>query len=169
MGDIIEFVDHPTEPTPTPTEAELLARELLEAINALAARIPRLENRHPSTAGSAHRHRLVPKHFISSAVAAVEGTPLLQGVRKFDSDDARATMQYNEAFLPVARKLAALTADLKYTLEAERARIADAALQIYDIAKALARDPAGADVAVHVAILKRDLGRKGRKKKQEGE
>jgi hypothetical protein len=39
------------------------------------------------------------------------------------------------------------------------------ALQIYDIAQGIARDPRSADVAAHVANMKRDLGRSGLKKK----
>jgi hypothetical protein len=53
---------------------------------------------------------------------------------------------------------------LKFTMASRKASLAADALQIYSIAKGVARDPGAAAVASLVSNLKRDLGRRGRAK-----
>src|SRR6185369_11091129 len=49
-------------------------------------------------------------------------------------------LQFIDAFRTVADQLAALTAALRFTMEARKPRVVDAAFRTYDIGRALAQD-----------------------------
>lgn len=149
-------------PSPTVTAAERLANEIAEAIDALAARIPQLEAPHPSTATRVRGARTVSREFIVSMIAAVEAMPELQSIGTFDAEEARAALQFIDAFRPIADRLAALLASVNYTMASRRAKVANAAMTTYAVAKGLARDPDGAPLVAHLETLRRDLGRKNR-------
>jgi len=161
MAEVIPFV---TQETPTVTEMDRVAEQVRAAIEAVAALIPRLQRPHPSLRARVKAHRTVPREFVASMIAAVEQLEDLRVVQKFDVDDARETLQFIDAFRPVADQLSALLAALKFTLEWRKARVVEAALQTYHIARALARDEEMSDLTAHVGNLKRDLRReqKGR-------
>jgi len=148
--------------SPTITTAERLANEIADAIEAIAARIPQLEAPHPSTATSVRGARTVSREFIVSMIAAVEATPALQTVGTFDTEEARATLQFIDAFRPIADRLAALLASINYTMASRRAKVAAAAMTTYAVAKGLARDAESAPLAAHLETLRRDLGRRNR-------
>jgi len=156
MAEVIPFT---IPETPTITEMDRLAEQVRAAVEALSALIPRLELPHPSTRDRIRAHRTVPREFIVSIIAAVEEIENLRLVRKFDIDDARETLQFIDAFRPIADQLAALTAALKFTIESRKARVVAAALQTYDIARALSRDEEVSALTAHVSCLKRDLRR----------
>ncbi|HYO75719.1 MAG TPA: hypothetical protein VE010_04590 [Thermoanaerobaculia bacterium] len=147
---------------PTVTHHQMLADEIIRDLDAIAAKIAGLERRHPSTANFVRAHANVPIEFLATAAAAVEQTPELEAVRRFDVNEARDTLQFIDAYRPVVDKMLDLGRSLKFTLSARRARLAGKSLQIYAIAQALARDPAGAAISPHIANLRRDLGRRGR-------
>jgi len=156
MAEVIPFV---IPEAPTVTEMDRIAEGVRAAVNAIAELIPQLERPHPSTSNRIRAHRTVPREFIISMIAAVEQVEELQTVRKFDVDDARETLQFIDAFRPIADQLAALTAALRFTIESRKARVVAAGLQTYDIARALARDEESSPLTAHVSILKRDLRR----------
>lgn len=158
MAEVIPFT---LPETPTITEMDRLADQVRAAVEALAALIPRLELPHASTRDRIRAHRTVPREFIVSIIAAVAEIEELRLVRKFDMDEARETLQFIDAFRPIADQLAALTAALKFTIESRKARVVAAALQTYDIARALSRDEEVSTLTAHVGCLKRDL-RRGR-------
>lgn len=146
----------------TVTAQEKLAAEIIEAIEAIAARIPRLEAPHPSTAAHVRGARTVSREFLASMIAAVEDRPELRGVGTFDVDEARDTLQFLDAFRPVADRVAALLASITYTMEARKAAVAAKAMNTYHVMKGLARDPGGAPLRPHLDALRRDLGRTNR-------
>lgn len=154
----------PTVPSPTVTHYQQLADDFSKALDEIAAIIPKLEATHPATANFVRSHVNVPTEFLATAIAAVDQTPELQGVNKLDVTVARDTLQFIEAFRPVQDKVTAFAHSLKFTMASRKASLAADALQIYDIAKGVARDPGAAGVASLVQNLKRDLGRRGRKK-----
>lgn len=149
---------------PTQTASDRLARELSDALEALAARIPNLQSPGPKSR-SIRGHRTVPRQFLRSMIAVVDGSESLQAVRKFDPAEARDALQFEAAFVPLLRQLVALTASLSFTIDARIAAVVAKALQTYTIAKAIARDPSSADLTNPLRVLKRDLGRKGPKPK----
>lgn len=150
--------------TPTVTHYQQLADEFSKALDDIAAIIPKLEAQHPATANFVRSHLNVPTEFLATAIAAVEQTPELQGVNKLDVTAARDTLQFIEAFRPVQDKVTAFANSLKFTMASRKASLAADSLQIYSIAKGIARDPGAAAVASLVSNLKRDLGRRGRAK-----
>jgi hypothetical protein len=157
-------MDDELESTPTTTPSDSLAAEILDAIEAIAGRIPRLEMPHPMTAGSVRGGRTVPDEAILSMIAAVEDAPQLQTLGTFNVDNAREMLQFNHAFRPVIDRLNLLTASISFTMEARKAQIVFELLRTYEIMKGLARHPS-AGMIHHVETLRRDIGRKnpGRK------
>lgn len=162
-GTTPEVTPTPT-PTPTITFYQQLADEFMKELDEIAPIIPQLEAAHISTANFVRSHLNVPNEFLATALAAVEQTPALQAVNKLDVLAARDTLQFIEAFRPVLDKVSAFANALKFTIASRKASLAADSLQIYDIAKGLARDPGSAALASVVANLKRDLGRRGRPK-----
>jgi hypothetical protein len=151
-------------PSPTITHYQQLADQFSKALDDIVAIIPKLESTHAATANFVRSHLNVPTVFLATAIAAVEQVPELQSVNKLDVAAARDTLQFNEAFRPIQDKITAFAASLKFTMSSRKANLAADALQIYSIAKGVARDPGSAGVASIVANLKRDLGRRGRPK-----
>jgi hypothetical protein len=147
--------------TPTITHYQQLADAFMKDLDEIATTIPKLEASHVSTANFVRSHLNVSNDFLATAIAAVEQTPALQGVNKLDVLAARDTLQFIEAFRPVLDKVSAFASSLKFTIASRNASLAADALQIYDIAKGVARDPGSAAVASLVANMKRDLGRRG--------
>lgn len=151
-----------TIPTPTITHYQQLADAFSKALDEIATSVPRLEGEHPATVGFVRSHQNIPNEFLATAIAAVEQTPELQGVNKLDVTTARDTLQFIEAFRPMQDKVMTFAKNLKFTVGSRKANLAADALQIYFIAKGVARDPGAAAVSSLVQNLKRDLGRRGR-------
>lgn len=154
--------DPATAQSPTVTHYQQLADDFTKALDQIASSIPKLEATHPATANFVRSHVNVPTEFLATAIAAVEQTPELQAVNKFDVVAARDALQFIEAFRPVLDKMAALTDSLRFTISGRKATVAADALQIYAIAKGVARDPGATNAHSHVQNLKRDLGRSGK-------
>ncbi|HEY4639702.1 MAG TPA: hypothetical protein VII75_00020, partial [Thermoanaerobaculia bacterium] len=154
--------DPGTGPTPTVTHYQQLADNFSKALDEIVQNIPNLEIAHPATANFVRSHLNVPTAFLATAIAAVEQTPALQHIDKLDIATARDTLQFIEAFRPIQDRIVALASSVKFTMDSRKALLAADALQIYDIAKGIARDPGAAAVHSLVANLKRDLGRRGR-------
>jgi hypothetical protein len=154
----------PTDTTPTITHYQQVAAEFMAALDEIAKIIPKLEAAHVSTANLVRSRLNVPNEFLATVTAAVEQTPELQAVNKLNVNDARDTLQFLDAFRPVRDKVDAFAKNLKHTMDSRKATLATQSLQVYDIAKGVARDPSSATVAALVANMKRDLGRRGRPK-----
>jgi hypothetical protein len=147
---------------PTVTFYQQLADQFMKELDGIAAIIPQLEASHISTVNFVRSHVTIPNAFLATAIHTVEQTPLLQGLKKLDVAAGRDTLQFLEAFRPVLDKVTAFASALQFTISSRKASLAADALQIYDIAKGVSRDPGSAELASRVANLKRDLGRRGR-------
>lgn len=150
--------------TPTVTHYQEVAGIFLAAFDQAVATIPNLESKHATTQNFVHGHLSVPDKFLATAIASVELNPELQNVNRLDVPSARDTMQYNEAMRVVADRVKAFYDSLRYTMNSKKARVVSGALQIYDIAQGLARDPNSGPLTSVVANLKRDFGPRGKKK-----
>ncbi len=146
------------EHQPTVTASDLLAADIVQAIDDLAARIPRLQRPHSKTAPQVRGGRTVPDEAILSMIAGVEAEPALQQLGTFDTDSARALLQFSFAFGPVLDRLNGLAAALSFTMESWRAEVASDLLRTYTIMKGLSRDPKTGMIH-HVETLRRDLRR----------
>lgn len=156
MAELMAFVPQ----SATITDMDRSAEKVRAAINAAAQLIPRLEKPHPSTRHRIRAHRTVPRAFIASIIAAVEDVETLQSAGRFDVADARETLQFIDAFRPVADQLAALVDALRFTIESRKARVVAAGLQSYAIARGLARDEENSPLTEHLSTLERDLHRR---------
>jgi len=167
MNDVTENDDLLSDtPTPTRTYYDILAEEIMQDLDRVAAKIPKLEEHHRASENAIRAHVNVPRPFLGTAVVAVEQTPELQGVRKLVPEEGRDTLQYLDAFRLVDDKLGELKAHVRFTLMSRKTALALQALQVYAVARGLARDRSGADVAAHVENLRRDLGKRGRPRKK---
>src|SRR5712691_1413582 len=85
--------------SPTVTAFQQVADTFLKQIEAMSASFPDLQVQHPAMTRFIRKRQNVPTDFLSTVVAAVEQTPVLQGVT--DPAAARNALQYIEAFKPV--------------------------------------------------------------------
>jgi hypothetical protein len=131
-----------------------------------AKRIPGLQAPHAPTARRLSGHRTVPKKFIQGIMSAVDAVDELRATGKFDVDEARAALEFEAAFRPIASQLALMLSSLTYTIDSRIASVAADALQTYRVAKGLARDGRDRNLTTRLRRLKADLGRKGPRKKK---
>jgi hypothetical protein len=150
-------------PSPTVTHYQQLAEAFMKALDDLIAGLPPLESPHPLTMPFVRGKANVKRGFLLSAVAAVEQVPALRGVDTLDPVQGRDTLQFLEAFQTLADRMSGFANELKFTLRARHAALANAALQIYAIAKGVNRDPSNSSILQHVENMKRFVARKGRK------
>ena len=125
-----------------------------------------LEHPHPSTARRVRAGRTVPREFVVSTVNSVDQLPPLKALGLIDTDDARDVLEKNEALRAITERVELFLASANYTMESRWSKLAEAAMKTYKIASIKAQDPENADIAAHVEVLKRHLGRKGGKKKK---
>ena len=135
-------------------------------LNAAAQRVPGLKVPHAKTSKRISGHRTVPRKFIRTTIAATGAVEELRTTGTFDPDEAQAALQFESAFRPIVDQLAALLASLTYTIDMRVAAVAGKALRTYAVAKGLARDGQNRELQVRLRHLKRDLGRKGPRKKK---
>jgi hypothetical protein len=151
---------------PTITNAERAAARVRVILNAAAQRVPGLKAPHAKTSRSISGHRTVPRKFIRTTIAATGAVEKLRIIGSFDPDEAEAALQFESAFRPIVDQLAGLLASLTYTIDMRVAVVAAKALRTYAVAKGLARDGRNRELQVRLRHLKRDLGRKGPRKKK---
>lgn len=163
-ADVIQPLEDTPPVTPTVTHYQQRASDFMRALDEIAGIIPDLEAAHVTTASFVKTHQNVPNQFLATVVAAVEQTEELRSVRKLDVIEGRDTLQFMEAFRPVLDKVTAFAKNLEFTLKSRKATLALDALQIYAIARGLARDANSAAVASLVGNMQRDLGKRGRPK-----
>ncbi|HTD84856.1 MAG TPA: hypothetical protein VK648_13795 [Gemmatimonadaceae bacterium] len=149
-----------------------VATKIIAALDMIAALVPDLRKPHPATAKKVRGARTVPREAVSSIVAMVEASPLLQGVLPMKIDRAHEVLGSADAYRLLGERLDLLRSQVKYTAEARWAEVVAQAMQAYVIASTLAEDPKEAELAAHVATIRRHLGRRNaatgkRKKKTE--
>jgi hypothetical protein len=148
--------------TPTVTHYQQLADSVMKALDDLSGNIPQLVASHTSTEKFVRTHVNVSVAFLGTAITVVEQTPELQAVKKLDVTVGRDTLQFIEAFRPVLDKFLATAENLRFTMMSRKAALVIEALQVYDLAKGLVRDPSSAALIPLVDNMSRDLGRRGR-------
>jgi ABC-type transporter Mla subunit MlaD len=148
--------------SPTVTHYQQLADEFSRRLDEIIAIIPRLEAAHKTTSSFVRGHQNISNAFLATAISEVERYEQLKAVNKLDPPQSRDVLQFLDAFGPVLDKVSAFRKMLHFTLMARKATLAAGALQIYYLAKGLARDANSAELVSAVENLKRDL----RKRKQ---
>ena len=172
MDEETQLVAPEVSNSPATLSAEQLAAQVIEALDLLSAWMA-LETPHPATARRVRGGRTVSREFVAAMIAAVEADPVLQGLRTFDTAEARDVLQSRDAGRVVADRVAMFLKSVNYTMEARWAKVAREALTTFNLATGLARDSKSAELAAHVENLRRHLGRtnkpKPKKKKAGGE
>src|SRR5438270_8328214 len=153
----------PAIPSPTMTRYQQVADNFAKALDEVIQLIPDLQIVHVSKTNFVRSHANLPIPFLATAVVAVDDRPELKVLDKLDVNVGRNKLQFLDAFRPMSDKVRTFSANLDFTVASVRADLGASALQVYWIAKGIARSPEGAAVAAHVANMKRDLGRRGPK------
>jgi hypothetical protein len=152
-------------PAPVTNPYQEVANELNAMLNDAITRIPHFAAKHPAVTKFVHTYAKYPNGFIVTVLAAVAADPQLRQLNKFDVDEAVDTLRFIEAFGPVADLLFTFATNLKFSVDARKAKTVAGGLQVYAIAKGLGRDLGSASVASHVENMKRDLDGFGVKRK----
>jgi hypothetical protein len=145
------------DPPVSPTAFEAIARQVIDGLVALTKLIPAFVPEHNENKQFVKRFSGFSVESLRSMIAAVEANPELNVANKFDVQQARADLQYLDAFRAVLDQSRAFDRNVRFTYFARKARAMNPMLQTYAIGKGIGRDAASADVAAHIENIKRDL------------
>jgi hypothetical protein len=157
----------PLPPSPTITYYQQVADTAMKAMNELLAALPPLETSHPATADFVRGHSNVSLPDLAIVVSHVDQQPRLRVANTLDPVRGRDTLQYAEAFEPLAEKLITAGNALRFTVRARVAELTANAQQTGAVAQALARDPASANLHPISQSIKHALNKKRSRKKKE--
>ena len=154
-----------TAATAAPTSHNDAAQAFIEQVRAMRERIPNFvfptsknERKRLSRAAS------VPPEFVELTAVAVKNSQALVRGGGADPAQTRDQMSFGDAFLPLADEVEALGHFIRHSVTAAKNKAGSDALTTYALAKRLAKRPETADLAPHVADMRRALAR-GRKAK----
>jgi len=147
--------------TTTQTAHADIAQARVAEVRAMRERIPDLVI--PDSKGASRKlvsAATVSPQFIELTAVAVKNSDAL--VRKGGADPAqlRDLMSYAEAYEPLADELEALAQFVRHSVITARHKAGRDALTTYAIAQVLAVRPETADLAPHVADMRRALGKR---------
>lgn len=150
--------------SPAITQYSQVAEKVSAMLSAAIAELGPLERPHQTTRDFVRANIGVDVKFVAAVIAAVETVAELQALKaKFDVAAAHDTLQMLDAYDPIVAKLQVLARELRFTLDARKAKVVSDARQIYAVAQRFARDPAS-EVMAHVETMKRGLNRRRRSK-----
>jgi hypothetical protein len=154
------------------TSYQQLATDVLDALDAMMEAVPKLEQKERRSKAFIRTHLGIPQKFVDTTVGAVAYTPELEKLNQMNLAAAYSSRYLGLAFRPVVSALVCVTEELQLLLDTRQANAAAEALKIYAIAKMLIRrktrgNPGDVSPA-KVAQMKRDLGRRGPRKKKAG-
>lgn len=107
----------------------------------------------------------VPAEFVElTAVARTNSAALVRG-QSTSPTESRDLLTYADAFGPVADELEAMAQFVRFSIAAAKNKAGSEALTTYAIARRLVKRPEHADLAPHVAAMRRALGNRGKHSK----
>ena len=142
------------------------AQVLVEEIRALRQKVPNFVI--PASRGERRklaRAASVPSEFVELIAVVVKNNPPLVRVGATDPERARDLMSYAEAYGPLVDEIETLAQFLRHSVTAAKNKAGSDALTTYALAQRLANRPEFAQLAPHVADMRRTLGTKPRKAK----
>ena len=147
--------------TSTQTSHSDIAQARVAEVRAMRDRIPDLVI--PDSKGASRKlvsAATVSPQFIELTAVAVKNSEAL--VRKGGADPAqlRDLMSYAEAYEPLADELEALPQFVRHSVIIAKHKAGSEALTTYAMAQVLAARPETADLAPHVADMRRALGKR---------
>lgn len=139
------------------------AKAFIEKLRALRAEIP-----HFTTEGfgnvSSQNGTSVPERFMESASAAVQKSIRLEQAGGADATTLRDAYAYAIAFDPAVQEVFALGKFLAHTIRQQRASASECALDVYSLAKRMAKRKDGAELKPFVDDMREKLGKKATRK-----
>ena len=145
------------------------AQTRIEEIRGLREKFPNLViPTSPRASQRLSRVASVPSPFVELFAVSIKNNPLLARSGGLDPDQIRDLKDYAEAYAPVADELEALAAFVRHSVAVARHKVGSEALATYVVAGRLSKLPQHADLAPHVADMKRAL-RVRRKAKEDAE
>lgn len=152
-------------PESSPLSHTAAAQELITEIRATRQRIPNFTipesaRETQSISGVAS----IPPPFVERAVVAISNHPNLVRPGAVDPERIRDLMSFAAAYESYADELAAMTSFVRHSIAAARHQAVTEALTTYALAQRLAKIPASADLAPHVADMRDALGKRGTRK-----
>ncbi len=145
------------DPQASPIAIEDIAKQITDGLTALAKLIPTFVAKHDENKAFVRRFQAFSVESIRSMIAAIEANPELNSANKFDVQQARADLQFLDAFRTVVDQVEEFRTNVRFTYFARKARAVNPVLQTYAIGKGIGRDAASAGVAAHLENVKRDL------------
>jgi len=155
--------EHVPEPDATITPMHVLMQELVEDLNAIRAKIPRLQYPHPRTTKLVRTYRSVPRAFIKQMNDTVKYEDEIKAFGTYDWEAGEEALDFVDNFRTFRTEVNAFLSALNFTIEYRHAEVAEKALQTYQIAKALRRR-LGSNLGSHVERLREALNRAGKKR-----
>ncbi|HEV8434616.1 MAG TPA: hypothetical protein VGR95_14465 [Thermoanaerobaculia bacterium] len=155
-------------PKATQTPMNLLMMELVDDLNAIRAKIPRLHYPHPRTTKLVRTYRSVPRAFVEQMNNTVKEEDEIRSVGTYDWEAGEAALDFVDNFRIFRNEVNGFLRGLNFTIELRHAEVAEKALQTYQIAKALRRRR-GSNLGSHVTRLREALNRAGKKRAKKKE
>jgi len=106
----------------------------------------------------------VPQPFVELFAVALKNNPALVRTGGLDPDLIRDLKDFADAYAPVADELEMLAAFVRHSVTVARHKVGSEALVTYAVARRLSTLPQHAELAPHVADMKRALGIKRKAK-----
>jgi hypothetical protein len=153
--------------TPSPVSHIDAAQALIDQTRAMRQQIPNFVV--PSSGSNSLRlapSASVPPEFVELTAVAVKNNDALVRGGALDPGQTRDLMSYADAYNPVADELEALAQFIRHSTLAARNKAGSEALMTYAVAQRLAKRPETAELAPHVADMRRALGRTRKAKSQ---
>jgi hypothetical protein len=148
------------------TRYELLAKDVLAAVNAMMEEVPKLAPKERKSKAFIRTHIGISEKFVYTTVHGIEQTPALEQMNQMNIAAAYGTRQLLSAFRPVVSRLANVVEEMQLLLDTRQANAAAEALRVYAIVKALLHRSSDIPLYSIYKFMKRDLGRRGRPRKK---
>jgi hypothetical protein len=157
--------DPPPVTEPPASQNVQIASRVIAAVMAAKSEIV-LEPPLPSAVAYVRANSSMDLNFIIGLVGLIESNPQLKALAiTFDIAEAKETIDYIQAYVPVANELESFLRALKFSIAAKKAVVGAKSLRTYQAVQAFARDQK-LDLATHAAILKRTLHPRRKKAQQ---
>ena len=151
---------------PVPMPYADAAKVLIDKIRSLRDDIPRFTEQPDGRRPQFGAKTRLTDESLEAASAAVGRSSRLEVAAGTDAPTLRDSYAYVLAYREVARELAAMTRAVEHTLRVEQARAGASALDIYAIARRLAKHDDGAELVPFVEAMRKSLKNKQPRKKK---
>jgi hypothetical protein len=141
-------------PPPVPPNLATAVQFIAPFLDQVSGVVPDYEGIQPARLVRVGTTARFAEPLVPPTISAVAGSPLLQQRMLFDVAAAQAALQYRDALRPLAKGLAAVAANIEYSIDVKLAATARGALHTYHFAKRIVRDPEGAGLMKFVTDMK---------------